>query len=95
MLTRPKKVPITSETLREDVAKRLQQAGLVLGKAVFVSGEGHARSDGSRRVRARKSRLKRKASCASIISWEKLSGWHQGPLPMKAWQHNSAMIAGS
>ena len=30
MLTRPKKVPITSETLREDVAKRLQKAGLVL-----------------------------------------------------------------
>ncbi len=30
MLTRPKKVPITSETLREEVAKRLQKAGLVL-----------------------------------------------------------------
>lgn len=30
MLTRPKKVPITSETLREDVAKRLQKVGLVL-----------------------------------------------------------------
>src|SRR5471030_2153800 len=30
MLTRPKKVPITSETLREDVAQRLQKAGLVL-----------------------------------------------------------------
>src|ERR1700678_1126867 len=30
MLTRPKKVPITSETLREDVAQGLQKAGLVL-----------------------------------------------------------------
>jgi conjugative relaxase-like TrwC/TraI family protein len=32
MLTRPKKVPITSKTLREDVAKRLNHAGLVVGK---------------------------------------------------------------
>jgi conjugative relaxase-like TrwC/TraI family protein len=30
MLTRPKKVPISSKTLREDVAKRLQKAGLIV-----------------------------------------------------------------
>jgi hypothetical protein len=32
MLTRPKKVRISSKTLREDVAKRLHNAGLVVGK---------------------------------------------------------------
>ena len=94
-LTRPQKVRITSQTLREDVASRLQKAGLVLEMPSSSPVKANmnltqAIQQGTQTAFERESVVR-----LDYLLGEIVPARAGEPLPIKSWPGICAMIAGS